>query len=171
MLIIFLSNIFLTYSLLSKNQWRKEVQFSISCLSKCLVSGFHVSSLCIMTKLWKKCQHESMKYQFIISKSCTKHSRAHFFLRLYMQLTTCIEPAAISNLNSIKVTGVSAAEQKIKTTVFFSSTLGFLVTSLVLHYRSTTNRCFNNFFFVENHIPRNSGICSMLTCIINKLKF
>lgn len=85
-----------------------------------------------------------------------------FFLRLYMQLTTCIEPATIYNLNSIKVTGVSAAEQK--TTVIFSSTLGFLVTSLVLHYRSTTNRCFNNFFFVEKHIPRNSGICSKLTC-------
>lgn len=128
-----------------------------------MVSGFHVSSLCIMTKLWKKCQHELMKYQFIISKSCTKHSRAHFFfLRLYMQLTTCTEPATIYNLNSIKVTGVSAAEQK--TTVFFSSTLGFLVTSLVLHYRSTTNRRFNNFFFVEKHIPRNSGICSKLTC-------
>lgn len=69
-----------------------------------------------------------------------------------MLLTTCIEPAAIYNLNSIKVTGVSAAEQKFKTTVFFSSTLGFLVTSLVLHCRSANNRCFSNFFFVEKQI-------------------
>lgn len=94
-----------------------------------------------------------------------------FFLRLYMLLATCIEPAAIYNLNSMKVTGVSAAEQKIKTTIFFSSTLGFLETFLVLRYRSTNNRCFNNFFFVEKQILRNSGICSMLTCIINKMKF
>lgn len=88
-----------------------------------------------------------------------------------MLLTACVEPAAIYNLNSIKVTVVSAAEKKIKTTVFFSSTLGFLVTSLLLHYRSTNNRRFNNFFFVEKQIPRDSGICSMLTCIINKLNF
>lgn len=93
---LFFSKVFLTYLLLSKNQWRNEGEFSISCRSKCLVSGFHVSSLCIMTNLWKKCQHESMKYQFIISKSCMKYSRTHFFLRLYMLLTTWIEPAAFT---------------------------------------------------------------------------
>lgn len=42
-----------------------------------------------------------------------------------MLLTTCIEPAPISNLNSLKVTAMSADEQKIKTPIFFSSRLVF----------------------------------------------
>ena len=48
-----------------------------------------------------------------------------FFLMLYLQLTTCVEPTTISNLDSLKVTAVSADEQKIKTMIFFSSRLYF----------------------------------------------